>query len=658
MQTLSADQQVGSVLGGEYTIEQFLGRGALTAAYMGQQQSQNRRVLITIFLVPERFSAAMRERFNARFLREGKALIGLQHPHILPVYDCGEYDGSPYLVTAYSKDQSLARIIKEQPRFSVQETSELLQQLADGLDYAHRHGIIHGSLSPATVLLDEQRKASLAGFGFVRMLAMQGIEERNYPYAHLVNVANTFLGIPGSIAPESVQHPLIDARSDVYALGIMVFQLLSGVAPFTGSNPLEVALQRIQQPIPSLQAVAPDVPAALDSVLQRVLEQDPSKRFQSAGEFARAFTRVLKVTQQATIVPPIAAETAFDSQITQPPTVNWLEGSELAATGKTPAFSAKADTGSWQLTPPIKTAKFAAVSAASSASAPTNPVGEDVASIDPFVWWSTTEMHSVQAGQTGQVPGTFTQRKTTTRRKSTLKSRRRVIVLLASGGVVAAGVLGVTGVSLAHLMQKGAPSVAGGQATTQGNTATTGSTQATTPTTGAVQPSPTATKGQAATPTTGPKATPTAKPTSGAQAAPTPGAQATPTPVTQPTPTPQPTPTQQPPTPTPTPPQHTGTVIGSTNQPTNTAQSFTNPQDGQGSFLIHLPNGNFVAYEKACTHAGVLVNYDGGRQKLVCPAHGAVFDPANGGQVLQGPTNRPLPQVAIRVNADGTITTG
>lgn len=651
MQTLSADQLVGSVLGGEYTVEQFLGRGALTAAYIGQQHALSRRVLITIFLVPERFSDVMRERFKTRFLREGEALVGLQHPHLLPMYDCGEYTGSPYLVTAYTKDQSLARIVKDQPRFTVQQTVELLRQLADGLDYAHRTGVVHGSLSPATVLLDKQYNASIAGFGFVRMLAMQGVEDRNFPYAHLVNVANTFLGIPGYIAPESVQHPIIDARSDVYALGVMAFQLLSGTVPFSGSNPLEVALQRIQRPIPSLQEGAPDVSVALDLVVQRALEQDPARRFQSAGEFARAFESVLAVTQQATIASSVAvAETAFDSQITQPPTVNWLEGSGINASGKNAALSSKTDTGSWQLTPPIKTGKVAAVVASPSLDA---SVGDDVASIDPFVWWSTTEMSSVQVGQAA---GTFTQKKTASlsaRRKSAVQSRRRVIMLLAGGGVVAAGVLGVTGVSLAHLMHKAAPQALGGQqVATQGNT-TTGSTHPTQggPTKGVVQTTPVATKGHATTPTAGPQATPTAKP----QATSATGAQATPTAGTQATP--QPTPTQ-PPKPTPTPPPHTGTVIGSTSQGTNTAQSFTNPRDGQGSFLIHLPSGNFVAYEKACTHAGVGVYYDSGRQKLVCPAHGAVFDPASGGQAIQGPTNQPLPQVAIHVNADGTITVG
>jgi Rieske Fe-S protein len=109
--------------------------------------------------------------------------------------------------------------------------------------------------------------------------------------------------------------------------------------------------------------------------------------------------------------------------------------------------------------------------------------------------------------------------------------------------------------------------------------------------------------------------------------------------------------------PTPTP-SHTGTVIGNAAQTVNTANDFNNPIDGKASLLVHLPSNNFVAFEKACTHEGVPVYYDQGSHMLVCPAHGSVFDPVNGGKVIQGPANRPLPVVTIRVNADGTITTG
>jgi Rieske Fe-S protein len=132
---------------------------------------------------------------------------------------------------------------------------------------------------------------------------------------------------------------------------------------------------------------------------------------------------------------------------------------------------------------------------------------------------------------------------------------------------------------------------------------------------------------------------------------PTPKPTPSPQPTQPPTPTPQPT---QPPTPTPTP---TGKVIGSSSQATNTSVNFTNPADGQGSLLIHLPNGNFVACERACTHQGAWVNYDPASGQLVCPAHGAIFDPKNACSHVSGPGSGPLTNVAITINANGTITT-
>jgi len=107
-----------------------------------------------------------------------------------------------------------------------------------------------------------------------------------------------------------------------------------------------------------------------------------------------------------------------------------------------------------------------------------------------------------------------------------------------------------------------------------------------------------------------------------------------------------------------TPTGNMGTMIGSTNLAKNTAMDFVNPADGKASMLIHLANGNFVAYGRACTHVGVYVNYDPATRLLVCPAHGAIFDPAQGGAVLQGPATRPLPKVTIHVNTDGMITVG
>ena len=643
MQTFSTEQLVGSTLG-EYRIERLLGHGQLGAAYRAQQLSQDRTVIITIFNLPEGLSAQERDRFITRLAQERTTLTRLTHPTILPIYDFDEHSGYLYLVTAFVNGASLGQVLKQQGRFTPHQTREVLKRVATGLDYAHSKGVVHGILSLSNALLSNELTMRIAGFGLRTMLEVQGYTQNIHLNAHLFRENGTFPGRPEYISPERVLGMPTDARSDLYALGVMLFELLSGTLPFRGAHPLDTALKRIQQPVPSVHAACPDVPEAFDLVLSKALERDPAKRYQRAGDIVTAFERVLttlKTMQRAT--DSGTQKLAQSAQLTLPPTVNWFEEEDIPA-------------GKWQLIPPIVTGQMPVVtppaleeptrivagsgemhaSATVQADSPTEMVpakealpppavsnADSMAGVDPFAWWSATPGR----GTPPPTPGTFTQR---SRRKPAQQDRRKLVKLLAVG---TAGVLTVSGISFAHFtqsMKQAQTQIANvpatrptAPATTQGNTPTVGTTKG-------AQKTPTASK------------SPTAKPAPQASKAP------------QPSPTAQPT---QPPPPTPTPPPHTGTVIGYTSQATNSAKNFTNPADGSSSLLIHLGNGNFVACEKACTHAGVPVNYDAGSGKLVCPAHGATFDPQNG-FAPTSPASSALPRVTIRVNADGTITTG
>ena len=658
---VSVEQLVGRTLG-EYQVERLLGHGQLSAVYMAQQKSQGRTVMVTTFNFPD--SIAVRARFAERFAQEGAALVRLKHPNILPTYDFGVQSDFPYLVTAFVKGASLSQVLKQQTRLTPRQTLDILKQLAAGLDYAHSKGVTHGILSLSNVLMSNELTVQIAGFGLKTLLEVHGNTQSKQPQAHLFSESGTFLGSPEYIAPERVLGMPTDARSDIYALGIMLFELLSGTLPFRGSTPLETALKRVQQPVPSLHSISPDVSEALDLVIGKALERDPARRYQRAGEIAGAFDRVLAVLEAAAKMPATKTqELAHDPQITLPPTVNWFDQDALPS-------------GKWQLLPPIVTGRLPAVLPSSpsektaqgetggwsppvvgqtATARPGDPAealpkqdaqrsqasskGDSLAGVDPFAWWSATS-----AKAPSPTPGTFTQRppvrlattKGRTRRHPAQQDRRRLVTLIATGSAVA-GVLAVGGISFAHFAQsmklaQTANVPTSDPTTTQGKT-----------------PAPGATKGTQKTPT--PARTPTPKPSPTKAAQPSPTAQPT-----QPTQPPQPTPT--PPPPTPTPPPHTGTVIGYTNQPTNSSHDFSNPADGQDSLLLHLSNSNFVACERACTHAGVPVNYDSGQHMLVCPAHGAVFDPMNGFNLVSGPGNGPLATVSIRVNSDGTITTG
>jgi serine/threonine protein kinase/Rieske Fe-S protein len=683
--SISIDQLVGNALG-SYQIEQLLGHGSVNAVYLARSARQQ-SVMLTAFIIPQEYSPQARQRFRERFTRVASALTKLNHPHVLPVYDFGEQLGYPYIVTPLVTTGSLAKVLKQQPRLKPTQALQILQQVAEGLDYAHSQGIVHGTLKSTNILLDDQQNIQIAGFGLFNILEMRGIEQLSHPYAHLFSIARTFLGSPESVAPEVVQGAPLDARSDIYSLGVMLFEMLSGKPPFSGSDPLAVALQRVQQPVPSLLTYAPDLPPALDLLVHRALEPDPKQRYQSAGNLVNAFERLLNVMDAAQApvsrpMPSIDKKSPFPDH-TLSPVPGWLDQDALKTQKPegTGAGVGGRSSRNWSVTPPAVTDKVPAIKMPTTPepsfqrqgnmSVGTNQEKLDSPSemtVDPFIWWSTTSVAAVQKPSTGKqkaaapladtLPSPYTgqqkldpssfnanplaastemmgqiqplQGQTATRsldskkQRAVDKGRRRTVALLAAGGVVVVGALGVGGISLANKLQI-IKHPAGGAS--QANATTPPhATKAASPT-AAAKPSPASTKKPGSTPST----------TTQSGAAPTP--------------------TAAPPTPTPMP-SHTGTVIGSTTQGTNTSKTFTNPADGKNSLLIHLSNGNFVAFETACTHEGVTCYYDPGSKHIVCPRHNAHFDPANNAQVLDGPPPRPLAAVAVRVNADGTVTAG
>jgi len=660
MQTISVDQLIDKKLG-DYQIERLLGRGKMSAVYMARQLAQGCIVMVTTFTVPETLSNSAYERFTARFTRVGSSLIALKHPHILPIYDCGVQYGVPFLVTSFVKGGSLAQILKQQPRFGPKQALDIVKQISGGLDFAHAQGFVHGILNPANIVVNNEQMLQITGFGLRQMLQMQGIEDTYDPDTHLLSIAGTFLGSPEYIAPECVMGSTYDARADVYALGVMLFELLSGSPPFTGTDPLEIANMRLHQAVPSLHELCPDFTAAFDLILYLALERDPGKRYKHAGEIAKAFDRVMKVLEGAAKdATPLNAQTTMHSQITLPPTVNWFD-EEIIPTRK------------WQLMPPVVTGQVTAVQGypqnslsftSTNGTQQVNGQGQagrllqsaghhsstdmqdsTAAEIDPFVWWAATSPKSLE-----KTPGTFarnaskrpTNYNANNRRKTSVRERRQVVVGLLTGTAVV-GILGIGGISFARFIESTKQSQVGNtQTALTNNTSSTSNSSLTQGTT------PAASHGTQQTPATSKTPKVHTSPTNGTR----PTSQQTLGATQPPKSTAQPT---QPPTTTP---QHTGTVIGHTNMATNSSVSFTNPADGQAGLLIHLGNGNFVACERACTHAGVPVNYDSGSGQLVCPAHGAIFNPANAFSVVQGPATRSLASVSIRVNADGTITTG
>ncbi len=660
MQTLPppVDQLVGKALG-HYDVKQLLGHGNVNAVYAAQQQSKGQTVMLTAFTIPETFSPQARERFLTRFTQVASALVRLEHPYILPTYDFGTQFGYPYLITPFVTGGSLARMLRQETRWAPERVLQILKRIAEGLEYAHQNGMVHGTLKPATILMDDEQNVRITGFGLANILRMRGIESIDSQYAHLVSIAGTFLGAPGYIAPEVVQGAPADARSDVYSLGVMLFELLTGKLPFSGEDPFLVAVQHVQQNVPSLQSLCPDALPGLDLVVQRAVERDPAQRFQSVSRLASAFERVLSVIHGATSPKEVVKEAAPPiADLTMPPTVNWDEESftdghlpvkSSPLTGNIPTVTnPRVEAGNWQLRPPIVTGQFASIATngmrenqgreqsvrGTSGPYKNAPMGDGLINraptnrapansslrqsameekrqtertFDYFSPWtdnSTPKTNSREPGMFEEGPAADTPKSRPPR-----KSRRRVIAMLATGGVVAAGIVVAGDIGITHFLQKGSvqqandnhPIAPAQTMPKQGKNAV-------------------ANQDNMAKPAINTKQTP-AQPAKTAQQ-----------------------------------PAHTGTVIGKSNQVPNTSQAFKNPADNNDSLLVRLPDGAFVAYERACTHQQVPVNYHPDTHTFVCPLHGSIFDPAQNGKVLQGPAAAPLPPVKLSVNGDGTIT--
>ncbi|MBV8695776.1 MAG: protein kinase [Ktedonobacteraceae bacterium] len=616
MQTLSVDQLVGNRLG-YYHVERLLGQGRLNAVYLAHHPDYNSSVAITTFIIPAQLSPEAHSRFLQRFLEEAATLTSLDHPHIMPVYDYGEQFGYPYLVTPYMMHGSLAEVLKQQQHCTIPYTLELLQEVAAGLEYAHNQGVVHGMLKPSNIVFDAENKVLVAGFGLMRILQLRGVERNEQPYAHLLNIAGTFLAAPEYIAPEVVQGQALNVCSDIYSLGSILFEMLSGRTLFSGDSPLDIALQHTQQALPSLHTCAPHIPIALESVVNHALARIPAQRFQRVSDLVEAFAQVCSGIAQSDMElsvyerAQVSAFTQVENTQDTPQDDSVSLQLPLALTSgnlrsiDTSSLLAKRPvnptTGSWQIVPPIVTGRLPAVQFLedSSPSRETSSPEPYVAAqevMDPIVAQQPSGTLSESPAASAQAMNgaeaeheapTVAAEELTIPEDPTLSPftqpakprRRRVIALLASGGIVAASVLVATKMNLLHTMHAG---------NTQSNTlANKGTTPA-----------------------------PANKTTAKA-----------------------------------------GTIIGSTALAANSSAVFHNPVDGKASLLIHLPDNNFVAYERACTHEGVSVNYDPATRMLVCPAHGAIFNPAAGARVVQGPAQTPLVPVTVRVNADGTITT-
>lgn len=270
---------IGQTLG-QYQIIAQLGHGGMATVYKAYHLRLDRYVAVKV--VHPMFTQD--EAFLARFEREAQIVARLDHPHIVPIYDFDEYQGQPYLVMKFIEGATLKSILAEKT-LSLADILKLVPPIADALDYAHRQGVLHRDIKPSNIMIDTAGIPYLTDFGLARM-----VKSGESSLSH-----DLLLGTPNYISPEQAQGKAdITARADLYSLGIVLYELVTGQVPFSADTPFAVVHSHIYVPPLAPSTVNPAIPPAVDAVLMRALAKDPNARFESASEMVSAFSAAVR----------------------------------------------------------------------------------------------------------------------------------------------------------------------------------------------------------------------------------------------------------------------------------------------------------------------------------------------------------------------------
>jgi serine/threonine protein kinase len=274
MQNRPTDDLSGRTLG-QFEILEEIGRGGMATVYRARQKTINRVVAVKV--LPR---ALLHDPgFYERFTREVDVIAHLEHPHILPIYDFGEMEGVPYIAMRFLGGGTMSQMIRR-GQVPLEALVKPFGQIAQALDHAHHQGIIHRDLKPANILLDERGNAYLTDFGIAKVLN-----------SNLTGSA--IIGTPAYMSPEQAHGGTLDARADIYSLGIVLFEVIAGREPYQADTPVALLLKHINEPMPLLRQYRPDAPEALEAVVSRATAKNPNDRFASAGDLADALAEAL-----------------------------------------------------------------------------------------------------------------------------------------------------------------------------------------------------------------------------------------------------------------------------------------------------------------------------------------------------------------------------
>jgi hypothetical protein len=306
MDLADLQQRLQQALGQEFTVGPLLGQGGFAGVFRVRDTSLNRDVAVKVLDLDLAPSPTLAE----RFLREAQTIARLEHPHIVPIYKVGRHEEVLYIIMRCIDGPSLRQLLATHRRLSVGDAARIARQVADALAYAHSHDIVHRDVKPDNILLDKSGHVLVTDFGIAK--AAQAAT------AAQLTTEGMIIGTPQYMSPEQAAGDKVDGRSDIYSLGIVLYQMLSGEPPFDGDSSASILAKQITQaPLP-IRRTRSDVPEELAFVLERMLQKSPARRLQTAAELSRGLVDALPTAARDRVRVPLRrrlAAMAFKSLI-------------------------------------------------------------------------------------------------------------------------------------------------------------------------------------------------------------------------------------------------------------------------------------------------------------------------------------------------------
>jgi len=292
------DDLIGKSLG-QYRIVEQLGRGGMAVVYKAYQASLDRYVAIKV--LP--FFQAQDPTAMERFYREARAIARLEHPNILTVFDFGQVDGTLYIVMQYVEGGTLKERLGAPLDLDV--AAKIVRQVGEALEYAHGLGVVHRDIKPSNVLLAKGDRVLLSDFGLAKMMESTSA----------LTKAGVGMGTPQYMSPEQGRGEPVDGRSDIYSLGVVLYEMLTGQVPFDAETPLAVVLKHLSTPLPRPRGLNPQIPEPVEQVILKATAKSPAQRYQSAAEMVEALLQASGLAR----TPPEAPRVSAAETVAVPP---------------------------------------------------------------------------------------------------------------------------------------------------------------------------------------------------------------------------------------------------------------------------------------------------------------------------------------------------